>query len=122
LSAMLDLSLRKVLATGHDLPLALHLHNPHIYRADRGRQWIDTARQSSRLSLLLDVQNPDAGSQVRNGQPGSQVTFRWSQTLAASLIREWGLPASAAELMELPAGTGIARLPGMVVTLKVSKE
>jgi len=122
LSAMLDLNLCRVLATGNDLRLALHLHEPHLYRTDRNRQWIGAARKDSRLSLLVDVQDPDAGNQVRDGQPEGQVIFRWSETLATSLIGEWGLPASAAELMELPAGTGIARLPGIVATLKVNKE
>ncbi len=122
LSAMLDLTLHRVLAAADDLPLALHLHDPHLYRADRGRHWIDAARQDSRLSLLLDVQNPDAYSKVRGEQQGSQVIFRCSEALASTLIEEWGLPASASELTELPAGTGIARLPGMVVTLKVGEE
>jgi len=122
LSAMLNLNLRRVLATGEDLPLALHLHDPNLYRTDRGQQWIDTARQDSRLSLLLDVQDPDAYSQVRDEQQESQVIFRWSEALATNLIGEWGLPASTSELTELPAGMGIVRLPGMVVTLKVSAE
>ena len=122
LSAMLDLTLNRVLAAGDDLPMTLHLHDFHLYRTDRSRQWIEAARQDSRLSLLLDVQDPDAYSQVRDEQQESQVIFRWSESIAATVIGEWGLPASTAELTELPTGTGIARLPGMVVTLKVSKE
>jgi len=120
LSAMLDLTLSRVLASTHDLKLALHLHDPHLYRTDRGKQWTDAARQDSRLSLLLDVREPE--TYRSDEHRGGQVVFRCSEALASSLIEEWGLPASAAELMELPGGIAIVRLPGMVATLKVSEE
>ncbi len=81
---------------------------------------IDAAQQDPRLSLLLDVHIPDVYSLVRDEQQAGQVIFHCSETLAFTLIAEWGLPASAAELTELPAGAAIDRLPGMVVTLKVS--
>jgi hypothetical protein len=42
--------------------------------------------------------------------------------MAPRVIADWGLPASVADLTELPTGTALARLPGMVVTLKASEE
>ena len=120
LSAMLDLSLCKVLATADDLHLALHLHDPHLYRTDRGRQWIDAARQRLHASPCCWMSR-NLRRTGRTNSVESQVVFRCSEALASSLIEKWGLPASAAELTELPAGTGIARLPGMVVTLKVGE-
>jgi hypothetical protein len=119
LSTLLDLNLSRVLATRNDLSLSVHLHDPHLYRQDKGQRWIDTARQDPRISLLSDVQDPDAYSLVRDRQPEGEAIFRCSETLASSLIVEWSLPASVAELMELPAGTALARLSGRVVTLKV---
>jgi len=117
LSAILDLTLRRLLAAGDDLRLALHLHEPHPYRHDGGQRWIDVARRDPRLSLLLDVREPDTSL-----QEGGQVVFRCSPALAASLIAAWDLPASAADLGELPGDTAIACLPSMVVTLKVSSQ
>lgn len=121
LSAMLDLALHRILSTGEEMTLSVHLHDPHLYRHDEGQRWMDVVRDDARLSLSLDLHNPDARTQVSDGQHTGQAIFRFSEALAASLIAEWGLPASAAELRELPAGTAIARLPGMVVTLKVSQ-
>ena len=117
LSAMLDLTLRRVLASCDNVSLALHLHDPHFYRSDHGKRWIDAARQDPRISLLSDVHDPDAYSQVRDEQQESQVIFRCSEALASRLIAEWSLPASVSEFTELPTGTAIARLPGMAVTL-----
>ena len=130
LGAILDLTLQRLLATGDDLRLALHLHEPHRYRHDGGGRWIDAARRDPRLSLLLDVQPADAypsfgyaqSQQGQNGRQAGEVVFRCSPTLAASLVAAWDLPASAADLSELPGDTAIARLPGMVVTLKVSSQ
>jgi len=118
LSTMLDLTLQRALAAEDDLRLALHLHQPRHYRHDGGGRWIDVARRDPRLSLLLDVQEPDRFRR----REGGQVVFRCSPTLAASLSAAWDLPASAADLGELPGDTAIARLPGMVVTLKVSSQ
>jgi hypothetical protein len=120
LSAILDLTLNRILASADEPNLALHLHDPHLYRTDRGQQWADAVRQEPRLSLLLDVQEPE--SYRPDEQRGGQVVFRCSEALASSLIEGWGLPGSAAELTELPAGMGMARLPDMVVILKVSEE
>jgi hypothetical protein len=130
LSAMLDLTLNRVLATGDDLNLrstaplavALHLHDPHLYRHDRGQRWIDTARRDTRLSLLLDVHDPDLYGQVQEEGEEGEAIFRCSETLASSLIGDWSLPAAIADLTELPPGMAIARLPGMVVTLKGNEE
>jgi hypothetical protein len=122
LSAMLDLTLNHALTSANNLSLSLHLHDPHLYREDRGRRWIDAARQDSRISLLSDVHDPDVYRLVRDEQQASQVIFHCSETLSTSLIADWRLPASAAELTELPTGVALARLPGMVVTLKVSEE
>ncbi len=116
LSAMLDLTLNRVLASRPHPSLSLHLHDPHLYRDDHGRRWIDAARRDPHLSLLLDIQQPER----YRPREGSQVVFRCSDALASSLIDDWHLPASVADLTELPAGTAVARLPGMVVTLKVS--
>ena len=116
LSAMLDLTLNRVLATRPHPSLSLHLHDPHLYRDDHGQRWIDVARRDPHLSLLLDIQQPERYTP----REGSQVVFRCSDALASSLIDDWHLPASIADLTELPAGTAVARLPGMVVTLKVS--
>jgi hypothetical protein len=121
LSAMLDLSLNRVLTSGEYMALSLHLHDPHLYRRDEGRRWIDLAPDDARLSLLLDVHDPGVYSQILDGQKAAQVVFRFPESLASGLVAKWGLPASAAELRELPAGTAIARLPGMVVALKVGQ-
>jgi hypothetical protein len=115
LSAMLDLTLNRVLATRPHPVLSLHLHDPHLYRDDHGHRWIDVAGQDPHLSLLLDIQQPDRYKQ----REASQIVFRCSDTLASCLIDNWHLPASVADLTEMPAGTGVARLPGMVVTLKL---
>ena len=104
-----------LLANGDDVRLALHLHNPYLYRDDHGQRWIDAAQRDTRLSLLLDVQQPDS----YKSREGSQIVFRCSDSLASRLIEDWHLPASVSDLTELPADTAVARLPGMVVTLKV---
>ncbi len=122
LSAMLDLTLNRVLTNCSHLSLSLHLHDLYLYRSDRGKRWIDAARQDPRISLLSDINNPDFCTLDRDEQQASQVVFRCSEALASSLIVEWGLPASAAELTELPAGAAIARFLGTVVTLKASEE
>jgi hypothetical protein len=124
LSAMLDLTLNRILATRRDSGLrrtapftvSMHLHDPQLYRDDHGQRWIDVARRDPHLSLLLDIQQPDRYTPRK----GSQLIFRCSDALASSLISDWRLPASMSDLTELPAGTGVARLQGMVVTLKVS--
>ena len=120
LSAMLDFTLHRVLATANPLRLALHLHDPHFYRQDEGRRWIERARQDPRISCLSDVHDPDSHSSVRDGQ-SSQVVFRCSEDLASHLIPEWSLPASISDLTGLPSGTALARLFGRVVTLKGSE-
>lgn len=118
LSSMLDLVLSRVLAGEENLSLALHLHDPHLYRADGGRRWMDLARNEQRLSLLLDVQQPNR----YEPREGSQIVFRCSEALASILIDEWNLPACPSDLAELPPGAAVARLSGMVVTLKVDAE
>jgi hypothetical protein len=115
LSAMLDLTLNRILTTRRHPNLSLHLHDPHLYREDHGQRWIDVTQRDPHLSLLLDIQQPDR----YRPREGSQVVFRCSDALASSLIDDWHLPASIADLAELPAGIAVARLPGMVVTLKV---
>jgi hypothetical protein len=118
LSTMLDLILNRELATESDLKLSLHLHDPHLYRDDCGQRWIDVARGNPHLSLLLDIQEPD---KFIPGD-GSQVIFRCSEGLAPTLIQDWSLPASIADLTELPTDTGLSRLQGKIVTLKVSNR
>jgi hypothetical protein len=115
LSTMLDLALHRALVSPNHPRLSLHLHDPHLYRDDHGRRWIDVTRQDPRLALLLDVQQPEQYLP----REGSQIVFRCSDAPALSLIDDWHLPASVADLTELPASTGVARLPGMVVALKV---
>jgi hypothetical protein len=124
LSAMLDLTLNQVVANpSHPrlrgtapLAVSLHLHDPHLYRGDSGQRWIDAARRDPQASLLMDTQQSDSYTP----REGAQLVFRCSEPLAASLIDDWHLPACPADLTELPPGTGIARLPGMVVTLKAN--
>jgi hypothetical protein len=120
LAAMLDLTLSRVLASGGEdsrlrstapFVVALHLHDPHRYGPEGGRRWVGLARRDARLSLLVDVQNPD-GHTVRGGQEG-ELVFRCSEALASSLIQDWSLDYTAVELTELPAGAALARLPGL---------
>jgi hypothetical protein len=115
LSAMLDLTLNHILACPHP-KIALHLHDPHLYRRDQGQRWIDAARRDPHLALLLDNQQPNSYRE----REGVQIVFRCSNELASRLIDDWRLPASVSDLVELPSRTGIARLPGMTVTLKAS--
>jgi len=114
LSAMLDLTLNRVLANRPHPALSLHLHDPCLYRGDHGQRWIDAAQPDTRFSLLLDIQQPDR----YKSREGSQIVFRCPDTLASRLIDDWHLPASVSDLTELPADTAVARLPGMVVLLK----
>ena len=117
LGAMLDLTLHRVLATGEDVRIAMHLHDPHLYRHDEGRRWIDVAQQDARVWVLLDTRQPDA-YRVGERHEG-EILFYSSEALAATLVEAWSLPAQVSDLTELPSGTALARLPGMVVTLKV---
>ena len=60
--------------------------------------------------------------QAGEDEPKGEVIFRCSEALASSLVADWQLPVSVTELMELPPGTAIARLPGMTVALKTNDE
>jgi hypothetical protein len=112
LAAMLDLVLNRVLAAGHgDLKVALHLHDSHRYRHDAGQRWIDVARRGDRLSLLVDIQNPDQHILREDNEEG-EIIFRCSEALASSLIADWDLDYTVAELTELPEGAALARMPG----------
>jgi hypothetical protein len=115
LSAMFDLTLNRALASRPHPRVSLHFHDSHLYRDDHGQRWIDAARRDPHLSLLLDIQEPER----YRPREGSQVIFRCSDTLASHLIDDWHLPASLSDLTELPADTAVARLPEMVVMLKV---
>ena len=121
LSTMLDLTLSRLLSRGEDLRVSLHLHEPHLYRTDRGQRWIDVARQDPRLSLLLDTQEAEAYP-VREEEPRAEIVFGCTEALASRLVADWQLPVSAAELVELPANSAIARLHGMTVALKTCAE
>jgi len=124
LAAMLDLVLDRVLAAGHgDLKVALHLHDLHRYRDDAGQRWIDAARQDERLSLLVDVQDPDRHV-LREGGGAGEIIFCCSEALASTLIADWDLDYTVAELTELPEGAALAHLPGVpgLVTLKAGNE
>jgi hypothetical protein len=124
LAAMLDLVLNRVLAAGHgDLKVALHLHDPHRYRSDAGQRWIDVAGRDERLSLLVDVQDPDRHI-LREDNGEGEIIFRCSEALASSLVADWDLNYTVAELTELPEGAALARLPGVpgLVTLKAGNE
>jgi len=123
LAAMLDLVLNRVLAAGRgDLKVALHLHDPHRYRSDAGQRWIDTARRDERLSLLVDVQDPDQHTFRKDREEG-EIVFRCSEALASSLIADWDLDYTVAELTDLPEGAALARLPGLpgLVILRESR-
>ena len=119
LAAMLDLTLSRVLAaSGKEFRLALHLHDPHHrYGPESGRRWLGLARRDSRLSLLVDVQEPDRHT-VRGGQEG-ELVFRCSESQASTLIQDWSLDYTATELTELPSGTALARLPGLPAPVTV---
>ena len=124
LAAMLDLVLSRVLAIGHgDLKVALHLHDPHRCRSDAGQRWIDVARQDARLSLLVDVHDPDRHILREEGREG-ELIFRCSEALASTLIGDGDLDYTMAELTELPDGIALARLPGLpgLVTLKAGGD
>ena len=132
LAAMLDLVLTRVLATEPGdlqlrstapLAVALHLHDPHRYRSDAGQRWIDAARRDERLSLLVNVQDPDRHILREDGGEG-EIVFRCSDALASALIGDWDLDYTVAELTELPEGAALARLPGVpgLVTLKAGNE
>jgi hypothetical protein len=118
LSAMLDLTLSRIVARGSHPRLSLHLHDPHLYRHDHGERWIGAAQRDTRFSLLLDIKQTD---RCRPGEE-SQIVFRCSDTLAYRLIEDWHLPASVSDLTELPSDTAIARLHRMVVALKVNNS
>jgi hypothetical protein len=119
LSAMLDLTLSRILVDNKDLRLSLHLHEPHLHRADRGQRWIETAQQDPRLSLLMDTQEVEAYP-VREEEPKGEIVFLCTEALASMLVADWQLPVSPAELMELPPNTAVTRLPGMIVALKTA--
>lgn len=124
LAAMLDLVLNRVLAIGHgDLKVALHLHDPHRCRNDAGQRWIDVARQDARLSLLVDVHDPDRHILREEGGEG-EIIFRCSEALASALIGDRDLDYTVADLTELPDGMALARLPGLpgLVTLKAGGD
>lgn len=121
LGAMLGLSLTRILAARDDRRIALHLHEPDLYQAGVQR-WIEAARRDPRLTLLLDGQGVTKGLWLEQDMDAGETLFRCPEELARDLIAAWRLPASPAELAELPAGTAIARLPGMVVALKVSDQ
>ena len=121
LSAMLDLTLSRLLSGGEELRVSLHLHEPHLYRTERGQRWIDVARQAPRLSLLVDTQESEAYP-VREEGPKGEIVFRCTEALASRLVADWQLPISPAELMELPPNTAIARLQGMTVAMKTCAE
>ncbi|MBN1659807.1 MAG: hypothetical protein JXA93_15485 [Anaerolineae bacterium] len=119
LSAVLDLSLNRVLARTENLRITLHLHEPDLYRKDGSRRWIDIARQDPRVTLLVDRKASVAGTRIEPDINAAQAIFRCSDGQASHLVSAWHLPASASDLDELPADTAIARLPGMVVAVKV---
>jgi len=113
LAAVLNLTLARVLdAGGDDLRLALYLQDPWAYATDTGRRWIEVVRRDPRLSLVLDIQEPDA-YQVQLPEESAQLIFRCSEGLAESLVEGWDLAYTATELVELPAGTALARLPDL---------
>ena len=110
---MLNLTLARVLDAGQqDQRLTLYLQDPYAYYDDGGQRWVEAARQDPRLSLVLDVPEPDA-YQVRSDGESGQLIFRCSEGLAVSLVEGWKLGYTAAELGELPAGAALARLPDL---------
>ena len=119
-AAMLALALDQARAANPELRLALHLHDPHLYCEDDGRRWVAAARQDPRLSLLLDVQNPDRYTVRSEG--GAELIFRCSEGLAAALAAGWDLGSTAAELADLPAGTALDRLPGLPAPVTLTES
>jgi hypothetical protein len=102
--------------------LSLHLHEPHAYRKDQGQRWIDAANQDSRLSLVVDVQDPHSYTLKDQVKEQGEVLFRCNEELASTLIEGWHLPLSIADLTEMPLGTAVARLPGGVAALEVKQQ
>ena len=123
LSAMLDLTLSRILiGRAEDLRIALHLHDPHLYRSDGGQRWIGVARQDSRLSLLVNVRDPAAYTRPSHEENEGELFFNVSDSLASALIADWNLPATSSDLHELPVGVALARLADMVVALEVNEQ
>lgn len=114
LAAMVSALLRRCLRSeDHPLRIALHLHDPARYDGDAGRGWLELARRDPRLSLLLDVQDPGARVPFPDGDDEARLVFRCGEALAPALIAAWELGYTVAELTEIPAGTALARLPGL---------
>ena len=82
----------------------------------------DIARQDPRLSVLLDVQDPGSHGHSLIGRHEAEVIFHCSESLAHQIVDGWDLAASIDDLIDLPAGTAVARLPDMTVTLNVDSE
>lgn len=126
LAAMIATTLRRVLTTAEShVQVALHLHDPGAYFMDEGRQWLEFAGKGDSLALLLDIQDTKGQIPFRDvvteGKIG-QLIFRCDEKLAAALTTAWELGYTVAEMTEIPAGTALARLPGLPGPLTVRTE
>jgi len=123
LCAMLDLTLARVLATpGPEPRFALHLHEPRRHHHDGGESWIDAAR-TGRISTAVAAGDRETYAALYARETGAEVIFSCPAPLATALIREEALPCTIPDLVDLPEGTAIARLPGLpLVALKTEGE
>lgn len=123
LASVLGMALNQgIRLAGADLKLTVHLHDPHQYRGDRGYRWINAARKDTRLAAVVDTHDPDNYGQAVldrvEGQEG-ELFFRCSQKLAADLAHAWDIVCPLSDLMDLPPGIALARLPGFLAAAKV---
>lgn len=120
LGSVLGMVLNQGIRTaGADLRLTIHLHDPHLYRGDRGLRWINAARKDTRIGVVVDTHDPENyGHVIVEGQEG-ELFFRCSEKLAAELAQAWDIACPTSDLITLPAGIALARLPGFLAAAKV---
>ncbi len=113
LVAMVDLTLARLLgASGPALRFALHLHAPHRFRRDGGARWIDATRAGQVAALVSsDESRAYAGLYAR--ETDAELIFSYAAGDFGDLAGDEALPCTANDLADLPAGTAIARLPGL---------
>ena len=120
LGSVLGMVLNQGIRTvGTDLQLTIHLHDPQLYRADRGFRWINAARKDPRIGVIVDTHDPNHyGQVIVEGEEG-EVFFRCSDKLAADLAQAWNIACPTSDLINLPPGIALARLPGFLAAAKI---
>jgi hypothetical protein len=113
LCAMLDLVLARVLDAHETAPrFTLHLHEPHRFRDDRGKHWLSPPH-TRQVSPVISAADERPYADLCNTRRAGELIFSCSASLAATLIRDESLPCTVADLVDLPAGIAIARLPDL---------